>query len=251
MDVNEAFKKASKFILGQEIGEMKEYEGFLKEAALGRFANSSFSKERVFVTSERYCDGARFFDYGKDQKKLAKEIAKPININRIKDIDSLFEAAGEKCFYAGGKVLGKSSNVVDSDNVIDSEHVLNSSVVMYCRYIAYSYMMRKNEYMFGCTSTGDSSWNIRCFDTNTIQRCFESALVVACRDCYFSYNLDSCYDCMFTFSEKAKHHMIGNIQLEKEEYKELKKKLLGEALEQLKRSKRLNFSITGIPQLED
>jgi len=54
MDLNRAFKYASKFIFDSEIGDMHDYETYLKEAVVGKFVESIFSGDRLFVTSDQY-----------------------------------------------------------------------------------------------------------------------------------------------------------------------------------------------------
>ncbi|MBU1166017.1 hypothetical protein KKF81_03640 [Candidatus Micrarchaeota archaeon] len=249
MDLNSGFTHACSFIFGQEIGDMKDYENYLKEAMVGKLARSSLSGDRLFLLSDQYCGKARFFDYAKEHEKVSDILSKPLDINKIKDTDSLFSAVKEKYLYAGGKVLGQSEEIVASDDITNSQHISYSSMIVNSKYLAYCYQMRNTEYAFASTSSGDSSWILRCFYNNSLQRCFECSASIKLRDCYFCYNLRNCNDCMFTFNTQAKSYMIGNIQLEKQKYLGLKKKLLGEIVSQLKQNKRLNFSIINIPQL--
>ncbi|MFH1448642.1 MAG: hypothetical protein ABIG39_07305 [Candidatus Micrarchaeota archaeon] len=250
MDINDAFHSTCKTVFGREIGELREYEGYFREALVGKFATSYFSKEKVFLTSEQYCEGAKFFDHNKEQTQITKLLSKPLNINEIKDIDSLFLAVKEKLIYSGNKVIGKSMFVQESDNVIDGIYVLNSSVIDSCKYIAYSYVISRTDFAFGTTSTGDSASTIRCFYNLYLRRSFECAFTNNSSECYFCYNLFNSSGCMFTFNVRTKRNMVGNIQLEPSRYSELKTKLLGEIADELERKKRLDFSIINIHKPE-
>ena len=246
MNINEGFKHACKFIFGQEIGEMQEYEDYLKQGMIGRFVKSSFSQKDIFITSEEFAPGIKFFDYCGEYEKAKEALSKPFNINDIKDVDSLFEAMQEKAVYAGGKVLGNSANVADSDNIINCNHVSHSSMIINSRYMAYCHLSRNSEYEFASNSSGDSQWIMRCFYNNRLQRCFECATTINTRDAYFCYHLANCSDCMFTFNVRVKNRMVGNISLEKSKYDEIKKKLLEEIVDLLKKNKGLDFSVLNI-----
>jgi len=246
MDLNRAFKYASKFIFDSEIGDMHDYETYLKEAVVGKFVESIFSGDRLFVTSDQYSSTCKFFNYEKENEKANQLLSRPISINEIKDMDSLLNAVSEKFLYSGAKVLGNSLNVTNSDNIMNCSCVENSSMLVNCRYIAYSYASRNSEYVFGATSSGDSSWTIRCFYNNRLQRCFECCASVSVQDCYFCYNIRNCHDCLFTFNTSSKNYSIANISLEKNRYFDLKKKLMQEMLVLLERDKKLNFSVLNL-----
>lgn len=246
MKVNDAFKTTCRIVLGREIGELEEYEEYFMEALIGRYVKSNFSGEKVFCTSGEYCSGARFFDYEAEREQVAKLMAKPLNINEIKDVDSLFRAVNERVVYSGNKVLGNSKCVEGSDNILDGMHILKSSVLENCAYTAYSYGSGRSKYMFAVTSSGESESIIRCFYNLKLKRSFECSYTNISSDCYFCYNLLNSQDCMFSFNLRSKRNVIGNIQLERTRYSGLKTKLLGEIVDELRKRKRLDFSIINI-----
>ncbi len=242
-EVNKAWKSTTRVLFGEELGELKDYAPYLKEALIGKWVDSCFSGKKLWVASEEYHEKARFFDYQTEGSKVASIAAKPIDINSIKDLDSLLEAVQEKLIYSGNKALGNSQHVEDSDAIVDSVSILNSSNIVRSRYLAYAYLMRENEYTFGSTSSGQSSHIIRCFYNNTLKRCFECCTSISSSDCYFSYNLLGCTNCMFTFNARSKKDQIGNVQLNRQQYDDLKNKLVGEMRDMLKKKKRFDPSI--------
>ena len=56
-------------------------------------------------------------------------------------------------------------------------------------------------------------------------------------DCYYSASLENCNDCIFSFNQKNRHFLIGNLQMEKDAYNALKDKLLAEIRDTLQRDK--------------
>jgi len=248
MDINNAFKTTSRLLFNQELGEFVSFEPYLSEAAVGKQVLSCFSGKKLWVASEQYAEGSKFFDYGIEHEKIKEIQSKPLNVDEIKDVDSLLHAVQEKFIYSGNKTLGNSNFVENSDSIVDSNNILNSSIMTKSNHCAYSYLMQKSEYVFGSTSSGDSSYIMRCFYNNSLKRCFECCTVVKSSDCYFSYNLMGCGDCLFSFNLRNKRNMVGNIQLTNEHYAGLKTKLVGELAEELKRKKRLDFSVVDILQ---
>ncbi|MFH1393698.1 MAG: hypothetical protein ABII71_03465 [Candidatus Micrarchaeota archaeon] len=240
-ELNKAWKATCRMIFKEEVGELGEFENYLKEAVIGKDV-ASVSGKPLWVTSEHYCGNAKFIEFGKD----AVPNAKPLDINSIKDIDSLLEGISENVIYSGNKILGNSKLVEHSDAIVDGTFILNSSSIQKGKCEAYVYMIHDGEFAFGSTSSGDSSHIIRCFYNNSMRRCFECSTCVGVSDGYYCYNTMNCTDLMFCFHLRAKHNMIGNVQLEKEKYQELKEKLVAELCDEMKRKKRADFSIINV-----
>ena len=152
----------------------------------------------------------------------------------------------EKIIYSGNKVLGNSNDVYDSDDVVDGAFVYDSTYIRNGKFVYCCYLMNEPEFCFGSSSSGQSQYIMRCFYNNTLKRCFECCTSVGSSDLYFCYNLIGCYDCLFTFNVRNKTNMIANVQLNKEQYAELKNKLVGEIAEELKTKKRFRYSIIDI-----
>ena len=244
--LNKAWTSTTKILFGQEIGELKEFEDYLKPAAIGQQVASSFSGKKLWAALCNYPKNAKFFDYSEEHNTFDKLASQPFNINRIKDLDSIVETLHERFVYSGNKVLGNSKYIENSDAIVDSTAIFNSSKVISSKYVAYSSFLQKNEYTFGSMSSGESSHILRCFYNNNLRRCFEVSTCVGVSDSYFSYNLLQCSDCLFSFNIRAKRYMIGNIQLESKEYTSLKTKLVSEIVDSLRRKKQLDFSIINI-----
>lgn len=245
-ELDRAWRSTTKIIFGRELGELKDYEGYLKEPLVGKRVYSHFSKNPLWVVSHDYCSGARFFENGKENEMFKQAMSRPMDINKVKDIDSLIGEVKERLIYSGNKTLGNSSNVADSDSVMDSTNILNSSWLIGSKDVAYSFSMQNSEYAFASTASGQSSHIIRCYYNNSLKRCFEICASVGASDCFFVYNTMSCQDCMFSFNLRAKQYNIGNITLDRQKYLEIKTKLVGEMTDDLVRKKRLDFSIVDI-----
>jgi hypothetical protein len=230
-------------VFGQEIGELQPYEAYLKEALVGRQALSAFSKKPLFISSGEYDPGCRFFDYQTEQERL-EPLNAPLDLNRLKDIDSVVEVVQERLVYSGNKVMGRSQAVEQSDNITDSIDVQHSVLIIRGQHMAYCSFMLDGEYCFGCTDfTNHPTSLIRCFYGNSTKRSFECAYPVSSSDCLFCHNVENCTECMFCFNVKAKRYAIGNVEYPKEEYLKIKKLLLAEISARLEKDKKLDLDI--------
>ena len=234
-ELNKGWKSTCKIVLGDEIGELKDYEEWLKEylPAVGR-RKSHLSGNEVILSMDDYCETANFVSLDE-----MKEKAVSLDINEIKDIDSILEAISESWEYCGYRVLGNSKFVESSDLVMDSQYVADSANVQQSMKVFASTMIRMNsQYAFGSAGFGKGEFILRAVNAFNIKRSFEGHFFADCSDIYFCYNAFGCHDMMFSFGQRNKHHMIGNLALSPDKYLELKKKLLEDIRDELKRSKR-------------
>ena len=79
-ELNKSWKIATKVTLGEEIGELSEYEEYLDEYMPPmKKAKSHISGKEVILPTSNYCDKAKFIS-----EDEIKQTATPININQKK-----------------------------------------------------------------------------------------------------------------------------------------------------------------------
>ncbi len=198
-------------------------------------ARSYKSGKTVALSSDRYAKGSRFLsqdeiDYGQRPT--------PLNINMIKDIDSILQALGEQACYSGNKVFGKSEGIWGSDGCFDSLEVRDSLNVQGSKDVAYSsYIRGGSESMFGCSYVLACKSSIRLQAGSHSARCFESYHATDSSDLFFTYNCHGVDNAMFSFNQRSKRYLIGNRLLPKDQYLELRKKLVEESRQYLNKHK--------------
>ncbi len=233
--LDKAFRSTCRILLGQEIGALSEHaESLVRYIQLVNKGKSAASGKTVYF-SENYCKGARIVSNPEAQA----EIAKPLSMNEIKDIDSLFAATSERFTYAGDKILGNSRFVEQSDNCIDTVYAKQCREVYGSEYLAYCQMVEGSKYMFGCSWGTLSSFCINATEFYKSQRVFESAMIIYCADVHFSHNCNNSSNLMFCFNQFTKRHCIGNCQLLPDKFNEMKKKLLSEIAQDILSKKRI------------
>jgi hypothetical protein len=231
--LNKAWKQTCKIIFGGEVGELKDYEAWLtKGMEKPRKSKSALSGKDVYSAVPYYCKDARFISF--DEIDFGKTF-EPLNINQVKDIDSIVEALQERFVYTGNVILGNSKDIEGSSNVQNSSHIFGSTFAFNCEYNAYCYgMTRTNKYAFGIFMASASEFIINAYVSGRkSSRCFEIWHVTGSSDCYYCFNCDGMHDVLFSFNQRGKKNMIGNLELPRDKYAGLKAKLLAEMREGL------------------
>lgn len=236
--LNKAWKSTCKIVLKDEVGDLLDYRDYLKKYTDPVETMRSFlSGEEVSISSGRFGSDARFLSNSEAAEYDRRLAATPLDINAIKDMDSIVEAVSERACYAGNIVLGNSAHVARSHRVVNTNYALECQDIYDGRYVAYASSMRYPEYFFGGGVGGNAQFCIKTQENFRMARCMETIHVNVASDCYFSASLEDCNDCMFSFNQRSRHFVIGNLQLQKDAYAALKDKLLGEICDTLQRDK--------------
>ena len=235
--LNRRFKGACKILLKAEVGDIWEFdewmEGMIEK---NRLEKSCVSGKEVVLGIKEYARDARFVSF--DEIDYGKKYA-GTSLAGIGSMDALIASLSDRFMYAGNLVIGKSSHVERSANISDSHYVYDSALYGDCKYLHKSTLGRLNEDLFGSHGCGESQFCIRCTQTYRDRRCFEAWMTQNCSDVYYSFNLDFCSECIFCFNLRNRHHCMGNVQLEPEEYFKVKDRLLSEMAQMLKSRKKL------------
>lgn len=241
-EIEDAWEKTCKILLGGEIGSIGRYKGHLASYVTPlAIKKSAISGEQVALHDSGYCKGAKFISYSESGLAPAASpgSSNPLSINEIKDLDSILESIGGRVYYSGNIVLGNSKNVSNSNRCINSSNVYASSDVYDSQYIAYSSIMRYMKYAFGADTVAESAFVIGGFNMTHDTRCFEVNQTFYSSDCHYVANLEACNECMFSFNLRNASYCIGNLSLQKSEYEKIKAGLLEDIRNTLESKKRV------------
>jgi hypothetical protein len=242
MELESAFRTTCRVIFGEEIGSLKDFAPYFKELMMPyQMKKSCVSGKEVMVSNDFYPRDAKFAS--QDELPLLK--FPPLNVNEMKDIDSLFEAASERAVYCGNKLFGTNRDVKEADNCVDCFNVMHAHNVYNVKYGAYISTLRESEYVFGMGGFPKSRMAIRTWEGVGANRCFEAYYGTNLSDMYYAMNCVGCSNCIFAFNLRSKRNVIGNLELPKDRFMALKKKLLAEMAGGLRKNKRL-FSLADI-----
>ncbi|MBU0591230.1 hypothetical protein KKF81_02105 [Candidatus Micrarchaeota archaeon] len=237
-NINKAWRSTCRILLGDEIGDIGEYRDYLLRYIKKRKkVKSAISGKDVVVPLNVKYNRAKFISNDEREQYHKKTGQLKLNINQVKDTDSIIEALNERIYYAGNVILGNSREVYLSNRISNSSFVYESEDIHDSKYIGYSCMVRFGNHLFGCHSGGDGSFGIKILEMYQNTRCMETVRAYTSSDCYYTANIDACNDCMFSFNLRNKRNMIGNLQLTKDKYSALKTKLVAEIRDTLQTKK--------------
>ncbi len=240
MDVNSAWLDTCRVVLGGEVGGLDSFEPYLlKNIEPMAQKKSGISGQPLWIGTDYFPSDAVFIGHDEAEAFGKKTSEARLDLNQIKDIDSIASAVREKVAYTGNILLGKSEHVEQSHRSTNAFFVKRSLEVSDSKYVAYSSLHRFCENIFGCRYTGDAKFGIRGTQFYRSLRCFEVILTMNCSDCYYTANMEGCENCMFSFNQKSKRHMIGNIPLPKDKYLSLKASLQAQMREELQSKKEI------------
>jgi len=228
--IDTAWRNLCKLLFGRDVGGLMRFEPYLKEAMLPyTIAKSSVSGNDVYLGHDLYPARACFVS----PNELPSPAQSDFNINDIKDIDSLFRAAGENVAYCGNKVFEKNVNTCLVDNAINCIDVYYSHNVRNVKKGAYISHVRESECVFGIPAFPKINYSMRCHEGINVNRMFASFYVTHSSDMYYSFNCTNCSEVIFGYNLRGKRNVIGNLELPKEKYLALKKKLTSEIADEL------------------
>ncbi|MDD5336955.1 MAG: hypothetical protein PHS02_00540 [Candidatus ainarchaeum sp.] len=247
-NVDAAFRNTFSIIFGEcnvALDDLQDY--FWENHPRATTRRSSASDKEVVLSRPTYCEGAKVVS--QEEIDFSKKF-EPLDINEIKDIDSIIAAIHERIYYAGNKVFGTSEDYEEVDNCTNSFYAYDSHDITNSKYVGHcSYVGDESEYVFGSSWCTRSKHAIRIVGADMVTRAFETHLSAGSSDLFFCYNCNGCSNVMFSFNQKAKRNMIGNLELEKGRYIELRKKLAVECREYIERNKRF-YSMFKLPKPE-
>ncbi|HIH18492.1 TPA: hypothetical protein HA225_00785 [Candidatus Micrarchaeota archaeon] len=237
-ELDRRWNSACRILLGRELGGLDDFAPYLSRYVEPLFEKASFlSGKKALVSLPNFSRKAVFISNDEQELYAKRTSHQPLSINEVKDMDSIISAVSERIAYSGNIITGNSRFVEQSSSIVDSAYVYRSSDYYGASYVAYSSNGRFDQYVFGCNWTGESKFIISSHDTYKLTRCFETLRCFTSSDCYYSANLEDCADCLFSFNQRSRRNLIGNLALPKDEYSSLKSKLVSEMAESMQRKK--------------
>ncbi len=247
-EIEAAFATTTSILLGKKLSGLDDYGPWLTESLAAKVdrAKSVKSGKDVFVPTLAFYE-----KIGKNSLTLEESLAHGANAISEKDAEGLAMANASKAL-AG--IMSTTPEVMFDKNIGTQEcadygptqYCYRSAYAWFEKFCGYCFWARTSEYMFGCSSILDSKFCIKCSDSVNLTRCFEVTDGRNCSDVYFSHNVENCQDCMFCFNTKNRRHAIGNVELGREKYMEIKKKVVGEIAGELEKEKRYRHTVFNI-----
>ncbi len=249
MEIDERFSQVSAMLFGRMLGNMEDYcEWLLSTAHEARMV------EKKSIASDRkvYVPSAKFF-LGLGSRVMAADEALRHGEKSISEADAGALGLANAAVKLSG-ISATTPEIIYSENIGTSkscaygptQHCYRVACCWFSKYIAYSYWTRTSDSLFGCSLCTDCGFSIKCYSSTKLTRCFEVNDSNRCSDSYFCHNCEDMSECMFCFNAKGKRYAIGNVELGRGKYMEIKKKVLASIASELEAKKSLKYDIYNI-----
>jgi hypothetical protein len=246
--VEAGFEAATKLVLGVPLSPIKKYEKFLtgRVEGIGK-AKSPFGND---VFHSRYFWAAN----APKERMITSEEGMEAAKARIKeselegaDLERLLAALSAIAFYPVQFREGNNRNNSECPIMYHSTDCYRISDATYSKKCAYDIHATNCEAVFGSgILMTDSSFSLRCHDCVKVGACMDMDSCKNCFRCLFCHNCEGLSDCMFCFNAKNLKYAIGNAELGREKFMEMKKKVLEWLVAELEEKKGLRYGIYNI-----
>lgn len=246
-ETEKAFQDTTSVVLGKKLAGLVDYEEWLKENVRELFEQKSvLSDSKVVMPTFSYYLAARercmtydeYLEAGK--KSISEQDARELDLSNAVGKLRLIS------YYTPDQHLGSNMNMEECGLYYASMNCFRSYAMNRSKYCAYCFWPRQSDHVFGCSFIFSSAFCLKCYHSINLTRCFEVSNSSNCTDCFFSHNCENMSDCMFCFNAKNLRHAIGNKEYSKEEYDQVKKKIIGEILNTLEKRKKLEKNVYNI-----
>ncbi len=234
--IEEAFAKTTGIVLGKRLGPIDRYGKWLwRNTASCRHEKSCASGEELLVPGcihfHRYPSNRlvnqREADLLGESLGISEEEAMKISLVNAPQILSKI------AYFCVEWEMGNVANNIEAQLNLGSTDCYRSILNTYSKLCAYDYWPRDSEHLFGCNEGRSSSFCIKCYHSEGLSRCLEVDASKNCSDCYFCHNCENVRDGMFCFNVKNKQYAIGNVEVGRERYMEIKRMVLEELNKEL------------------
>ncbi|MBM3229155.1 hypothetical protein FJZ26_01880 [Candidatus Parvarchaeota archaeon] len=140
-------------------------------------------------------------------------------------------------------VEGKNLGVENTAVYLDCANVSDSFDPFTTKNAAFNFSTMDCEALFGAYRVLKTGFTIHAYNCVNMQRCFEMDSCKNCTDSYFCHNCENLDNCMFCFNTKSKRFAIGNIEMPREKYLEIKQRLVRQMAQWLEKNGRLDYDI--------
>jgi hypothetical protein len=226
--MEEAFCRTSELLLGTRLHGLTDYKRWLaSHIRTGERRKSVLTGRELFVA-----DYAKYFDVPKSRTVLEDEALRLVELSPpLEGLEKLTLAnahgyIGKIAYISLDYHDGVNFNMIDCMAYAESRNTLQCAPCVQIKDSAYNWWPRSSEHLFGCGLMFDSSFCIHCYQSVKLSRCFEVDSSRDCADCYFCHNCENVQSGIFCFNAKNLRYAVGNVEVGREKFLQVKALLL-------------------------
>ena len=243
--MEQAFSRTAKILFGAELSGLEAYRPWLvRRIPEGYWRKSAISGSRLFIGNY-----AKYSEIPESRVVLEEEALKLVELTPPHEgiekitLDTAHKFLGSIAYFSLEYHDGTNSNVIDCMAYAYSSNVCQSAPCVQIKDSAYDMWPRSTEHAFGCGVLFDSQFCMHCYQSVKLQRCFECDSCRDCSDSYFCHNCENVQNGIFCFNAKNLRYAVGNSEVGREKFLEVKKRLLEYLGARLKKEKKLELDI--------
>jgi hypothetical protein len=122
--------------------------------------------------------------------------------------------------------VGTNKNIIDCPTSMDSANCFRCEINIGAKNSSHTFWPRDSDTLIGSFACKASSYSLKCYLSQNLQRCFEVDASRNCSDSYFCHNCENVEEGILCFNLKGARYAILNQPVSKEEYMRVKKMLL-------------------------
>jgi hypothetical protein len=112
-----------------------------------------------------------------------------------------------------------------------------------CKYAAFTSWCDFNDHVYGSYRTFHTKFSINCYSCDKLTQCFEMDGCNNCTDCMFCHNCENLEHALFCFNVNGLRYAIGNVEVGKDKFEQVKKMLQEKIASELEKNKKLGLSV--------
>ncbi|MFH1285351.1 MAG: hypothetical protein ABIH99_02090, partial [Candidatus Micrarchaeota archaeon] len=240
--LDEAFATTTNMLFGKPLAPLSKYSSWLSlRVPRGKTIKSCLGQGEAYLP-----------DYGFFKKIPAQRTASLDDLERVwgkkiaeedaQSLSSLIKALKKFAYFVPTYMEGRNINVQNTFGYIDCMNVRDSFDSFTSKNSAYAFSIMA-EALFGGYRIAGASFSIHCYNCIKVQRCFEMDGAKNCSDSLFCHNVENLEHCMFCFNTKSKRYAVGNVEVGREIYIQLKNEFLKKIVPKLEKKGKLDFDI--------
>ncbi len=242
--MGQAFSRTAKILFGAELSGLESYRPWLlRRIPEGYWRKSAISGGRLFIGNY-----AKYSEIPEGRVVLEEEALKLVELTPPADVakitmDTAHKFLSDIAYFSLEYHDGTNSNIVDCMAYAYSSNVCQAAPCVQIKDSAYDMWPRSTEHAFGCGVLFDSQFCMHCYQSVKLQRCFECDSCRDCADSYFCHNCENVQNGIFCFNAKNLRYAVGNVEVGREKFLEVKTRLQEYIGARLGKEKKLELDI--------
>ncbi|VVB56659.1 Uncharacterised protein [uncultured archaeon] len=244
--MDDAFKLTTKLVLGKEFGPLSKFEKFLSHhVASVQSASSPFGNEVPYSEYfwARHAPKTRLINQ-EEAYVLGQQV---LQCDERTALSDLARRMSSIAFYCADFNEGDNVNFALTPTRYFCADVYHIADATYTKKSAYCTHATRCEAVFGCgILITNCKFCIRCHDCMDCTASMDLDSCKSCSNSMFCHNCENLENCMFCFNTKSLRYAIGNVEVGREKFMQIKQMVQAELVRQLEKEGDIKLDVCAL-----